>query len=67
MDNTQSRKAFDPSELIIRELASRSVLGKRPREPGEVVLPVREALGAMSTPKGTADLPRQLILSLIHI
>ena len=38
MDNTQSRKAFDPSELIIRELASRSVLGKRPREPGEVAI-----------------------------
>mgnify|MGYP001160856754 FL=1 len=65
MDNTQSRKAFDPSELIIRELASRSVLGKRPREPGEVVLPVREALGAMYTPKGTADLPRQLICATI--
>jgi len=65
MDNTQSRKAFDTSELMLREGIERGVLGKRPREPAEMMPPARWALGLMPTPRGAADVPRRLVCATV--
>ena len=64
MDN-QCGRAIDPSELLLREVASRGVLGKRGREPAEVIQPVRHYMSRMPTPKGGADVPRRLVCNTI--
>jgi len=65
MDNTQTRKAFDASALILQDEFSRAVLGKRPREPSELCQPVRSYMCLMPTPREGADVPRRLVCATI--
>ena len=64
MDN-QSSRAVDPSQSFIDEVAWPSALGKRRREPSEVVQPVRSYIARMPTPRSGCDVPRRLVCDTI--
>ena len=65
MNDNQSSKALDPTQSLIDEVSTRGVLGKRLREPHEVVQPVRSQIGRMPTPRGGSDVPRRLVCETI--
>ena len=64
MDN-QSSRAVDPSQSFVDEVAWPSALGKRRREPSEVVQPVRSYIARMPTPRSGCDVPRRLVCDTI--